>query len=281
MLSPLHNCPAKRLAGFLIPFISTLFLFSGCAIKPWNNPLTDREFNELNPLIDTMRGLQAQCSPCLDGNVKISIETQLGGRKLNGYVLVAQPDKLKFVAHNPFGQPVVAVSGNESSFHYLDTMNRVVLTGKPLLLCRELGIPEVFASDSWGLWLTGTLPKKDQITEIREDKEGRGVWLRFTEDSSGFQEHILIHPETYRVTSRIITHNGGIDLRLNYHYTEMQDTTTVCGLPQEITISGFDYSTKVNVEFSDVVEVEICSPADFNLPTPAGYATSHFGEKNH
>ncbi|WP_163339726.1 hypothetical protein [Desulfopila sp. IMCC35008] len=274
--------PGKRLPLLLLPqVLITLLFFSGCAIKPWNRPLTESEFNTLKPFAETMRDLQAQCSPCLDGNVTISIDTQLGGRKLSGYMIIAPPDKLKFVAHNPLGQPIIAVSGDKSSFQYLDTMKRVVLTGQPLLLCRELGLPEVFASKSWGVWLSGFFPARDKLAGMKEDKEGKGVWLKFAEDTSGLQEHILIQHEIHRVISRIITRKDKIVLRLDYHYQDMKDKTKLCSLPEEITVSGFDYATEVSMEFSDVAEVELWSPADFDLPQPVGYTTRHFGDENH
>lgn len=277
-----HSRPPKRLARQLRPLLFIILLFfSGCAFKPWDKPLTDSEFNALKPTFDTIGELQAQCSPCMDGSVTISIDNQLGGRRLSGYMMIAQPDKLKFVAHNPFGQPVIAVSGDKSTFQFLDTTNRVVLTGQPLPLLRELGLPEIFASRSWGVWLTGLFPNEGQLAGMQKDKNGTGVWLNFEEDSSGHQEHLLIEHEAHKVMSRIITRNEKITLRLDYDYGENQDKTTVCSLPKEIRASEFDYTTEVHVEFSDVAEVKLWSPADFDLPKPGGYTTRHFGDENH
>lgn len=225
------------------------------------------------PLTDALLQQQALCGKCLDGNMKISIKSGLGERAIRGYFQVMQPEKIKFVAHNPLGQPVFAAAGDNNIFLYLNTIEKVVLTGKTEALLRELDVPLIFGSASWPAWLTARIPVNTPIAEIRSDRKHRGIWLTYQNSIPEIQEHLLIDSSGERILSRIMTAGNKTLLQLDYgKMTEISG----CSIPENIHISEYDFTTETVLELRDMEISGSCSEKDFSLPTPSGYSIREF-----
>lgn len=272
----LRHKPIRRIA---VPLFLLLFLLQGCTVKPWYKPLDDADSLTFLTIPETVRKQQSSCTPCLDAGATFRLDSAVGERSLAGYLLVMQPDHLKFIIHNPLNQPILAFSGNRQEYQYLNTFERTLLKGQPDRLVKEVDIPEIFGSGDWGSWLLGFVPNKP-VTAVRRDRGSKGLWFDYEKESTGKQEHIRIDEQTNRVTGRIITRNKDVVLKITYlQYNETTDHG--CSLPDRMLISGFDLSTTIEVTLSDPQHFATCSRQDFNLPSPTGYTVRNILSANH
>lgn len=265
----------KKYPGFVSLLLCLLALqqLQGCAMKPWHAAISEQQQEMMIPLTNTLLQEQALCGACLDGNMKISIKSSLGERAIRGYFRLMQPEKMKFIADNPLGQPIFAASGDDKTFHYLNTIERIVLTGTTESLFHELGLPLIFSSASWPQWLMAQIPVNTPIINMRVDRKQRGIWLTYQNGRPGIQEHLLLDSNKERILSRIVTDGHKTVLQLDY---EKMVTISGCSIPGKIRISNYDFSTETVLELMDVEYPDSCDEEDFFLPTPSGYSVRKF-----
>ena len=259
----------SRLRNLLI--LSSVLLVSGCATKPWKAPVDSLHADSYHAVIRKIQQGQAAGPDCIAADVAIVVENRIGRRAVSGYLQLRQPDAIKFVVSNPFGQPLFALAGSDQAFRLVDTRQRLILTGNLDQFCMTLDIPKELATDRWPIWLTGRFPGMNAAPEIRTDSEQRGVWVVFAGSGAPWQEHLLLDPASWTLRSRMITNKNEVVLRLDYYYPEGDQDSATLSQPERIVISNLDFGTEATVEFSLVEELAECRAEDFVIPFPPGY----------
>ena len=116
----------------------------------------------------------------LEGDLLIFYQNPLEKKAFSGFLQFSMPSSFKFVMANPFGQPVLVIAGDQESFQAIDTLEKKLSGGSLRSFGLRNDIPAYFLKSDWGSWLTGRNQFSSQaITDIREDRDSKGIWLTF------------------------------------------------------------------------------------------------------
>ncbi len=272
-----HNLiPEKKKPCLILLFIT--LLLSGCSAKPWQDPADTHQISMLEDTLHTIRRQEQNCSTCVDANVRVFIENKVKKRGFEGYLLTMNPGRIKFIASNPFGQPLLALAGDHSTFHYLNTQDKIYWQGDTEALFTELGFPTHLLTPNWSLWLLGKLPENVDIPSARKDKASNDIWVTAIDFESDINEHLLISTANKQLVSRLITKGSKTVFRVDYYYdkTSAELTTPLCKVPDRVVFSGLDFGTNLSLHYSDTEMLGNCSDQDFLLPQPGGYHYRQF-----
>ncbi len=260
-----------------IPVGRWLLLFfilglSGCASPPWGEIVDEQKSGQTAQLYERLVEQSKTWSSGFDGELTAQFHSQLENIAYSGFFQMLAPSYLKFVINNPLGQPVVAIASNGRIFQILNTTDRILKTVTLRSFSLRNGIPQSFMRGHWFAWLTGRpLQEGNKIRSVREDPEGKGVWLEIG-DSTGSGaplEYVLLDPSTPRITERIIVENDG-SLQATIAYGNWQPLSTG-EQPMHIAVSGLSFGASATFVFTDLRATEM-KPRDFNLPFPQGYS---------
>lgn len=259
-----------RQALLLLPI--TLF-FTGCAEKPWTDPLKTTQAEATAELIDSLAARDATCGKTLEGDLSLFLVTPLGNMALSGFLQFSLPSSYKFIVSNPLGQPLLAVAGNQESYQAINAPRKKYLEGSINSFGVRNKIPEPFLAGSWGEWLTGRNHLDSQaITDIRHDRNTRGIWITFQNKNSHptVTEHLLLDPEEELIIARILENGEGKTVaHIDYANWMVRRR---CRQPLNINITGLEYGSNIRIELSDIlISDEVSS---YHLPTPS--ATSGY-----
>jgi len=270
----------RQVQSLLLTALALLSLTSGCARKPWGNPIADARYPATIEMLEEMRRDEALRSNCIDADVNIFLTSTVKNRAVSGYVQLMQPSSVKFVTANPLGQPLVAFVSDGHTVQFVNTIDGYYTDGSLPSFAKAFDIPKVAYTSDWGTWLTARLPRATTVTEIREDEENRGIWIGVADQAMKHEpgstgparEHVLIDPEKKIVLERAFTDtNGSIDARVSYANLLSETADAAPRQPGKITISGLDYSGKLVLEFSALQAIENCRISSFQLKRPPGY----------
>lgn len=266
--------------ALLLTGITLLFLSSGCARKPWGQPVAEDRYSITVKMLAEMRRNETLRSSCIDADINIFFTSTVKNRAINGYVQLMQPASVKFVTSNPLGQPLVAFFSDGHTVQFVNAMDGYFTDGSLESFARVFDIPTVAYTSDWGTWLTARLPRAIEVTEVREDENNRGFWIGFTDKARKemgmpnrpIVEHVLIDTDRRIVLERAFTNTkGSIKARISYEDLLPETAEGQPLQPAKITISGLDYSGKLVLEFSALQAVESCRPGNFQVTRPAGY----------
>ncbi len=264
----------------LLSGLTVLLLVAGCARHPWRQPLAGTD--KIAPL-ELYRALwqrQAACGTCLDTDARIFFHNHLIDRAAGGYLKLMQPGYVKFIADNPLGQPVLAFASDGSRFDYLNVQERLFMEGDVARFGIAHDLPTaLFSSSAWGRWLTGRLPAPERITEVRADRDNRGIWfgIAFAEEKEGEdrgREYLLLDPDGRLLRTRILStsENGSAsELEIEYSDWSSNGAGKSCQHPSTIMVSGLPYGGTIKLHFRDTKTLAQCTAADFILARPGGY----------
>lgn len=131
-------------------------------------------------------------------------------------------------------------------------------------------LPEEILNGSWGEWITGrSLRPSTLITAVHEDRNARGLWISFRNDTSepAGLSHLLLEPAGRIPIARIVENGAGkIIAEVTYGDWLVEGE---CRQPLEINISGLDFGTDIRLKLSNV---RLTSTIEkFALPVPPGY----------
>lgn len=260
-----------RLSPLLVATI-LLLLIPGCARKPWQQPIDGNRLDNTLSVVEQMRREEAARSNCIDADVAIYYTSTITDRAVSGYVLLMQPQSVKFVTANPLGQPVFALVSDGGQVQFVNTLESLYAAGEAQEFAESYSIPRIALASDWGTWLTARLPRQKDIITIREDADGRGLWLEMNGKNAAFREQVLLDTDRRQVVERAFTSpSGTIEARLVYEDLLPETSNGKSIQPGTITISELDYSGKVILKFSRLQTVEDCRPSDFRLRRPPGY----------
>jgi len=245
-----------------------VFVLSGCASKPWTDPLQEAEVDDVAHQVDAFVARDAVCGATLEGDLVLFYQTPVTKKALSGYLRFSMPASYNFVMTNPLGQPVLAIVGDQRSFQAINTMEKKFMAGSLRSFGLRNKVPDYLLNGNWGSWLTGrNLLGGQAITEIRNDKEARGVWLTFQNTAQGGVSHLLLDRDQGVVLTRILDDEKGRTLaRISYdNWISMGE----CKQPLDINVAGLEYGTEVHLTLSNVLLTD--KKRSYHLQPPADY----------
>lgn len=253
-------------------FLLVAFFLAGCAGKPWTEPLGEAAFDAVTQQVDALVARDTQCGRTLEGDIVLFYENPLEKKSLSGFLQFSMPSLYKFVMTNPLGQPFFIVTGDQDSFQAINTIDKYYLTGSIRSFGLRNNIPEYFLKSDWGSLLTDrNLLPSQAITDIRDDRNGKGVWLTFkNKDQSGIS-HLLLDLEKEVFHKRILENGRGQKVA-EISYGDWV-TLEACKQPLEISIAGLDYGTDIHIKLTNVHISD--EKKTYRLQPPAGFS-QHF-----
>ncbi len=261
--------PDNRLAVFRLPLflLFASLLLGGCATKPWNEPLKQSEADSIIQLTDSLIARDAECGGTLEGDLVLYYQNPFGKKALSGFLQFSIPSSYKFVMTNPFGQPVLIIAGDQKTFQAIDTIHRNYLAGSLRSFFLHNDIPIYFLTGDWGAWLTDrNLLPSSEITDIRNDRDSRGVWLSYKSKKRVY--HLLLDPQKKIFPVRILENEKGKKIaEITY---DNWVVSAGCSQPQEINIAGLDYGTDIHIQLSNVALSNVHGV--YRLKPPPGYS---------
>jgi len=260
---------SKYSSLYIFLFICLLFI-SGCAQKPWDISLGEKEYEAGFQLAREMSVQNTQCVKAFHSDITLEYSNPLGKRTFSGFLQYSPITNYKFVASNPLGQPVIIIAGNNKKYQMINTLESKYTAGGMTSFALRYNLPIHFLKGRWDDWLTGknTIPT-EFISDIRSDKQSRGIWITF-EDSKGARNisHLLIDPENKIILQRVIETRQKKPLATIQYDNYLKDQSS-CTQPQHIDISGLEYGTTIKLQLS---ETELTTDIKtYNLKAPQGY----------
>lgn len=268
-----------RLLISLIPILLAITI-SGCSTKPWLKSLNPLEEVETAAQFARIQARDEQMPQCFDTDLKIFYSNSFSDHALSGYLVVKQPDAMKFIVSNPFGQPLLAVAHYDDHATYINTQEQLILEGTGEDFKDSFKIPSFVDALPPGEWLTAKIPQGAEIALIRTDREARGSWVTLAHNPTlqQFQHHLLIDGKKLRLLERILTDSDNfIKARISYRSWFENGSPSTGYIPREINVSELDYGGEVTLIFKDLHFLEQCVPADFILPQPESYLHKTLG----
>jgi len=254
----------------VIPNFFLILLLSGCAATPWLTPLKEKEFDSKVRLVTALSERYSSCDRGFQSDLAIFFNTPYGQKALNGFLQFSQPASYKFVATNPFGQPLFIIAGNKQDFQAIIVPDKQYIAGSIRSFLLRNHLPIFFLKGRWGEWLTGrAIIKDDEITAIREDKDKRGFWVTVSRKNTttGYTTHLLFDPKHHVFLEEMLENGvGKIVAEIVY---DNRSARTGCQQPSTITISGLDYGTEIRLELTDIRSSD--TQKKYILSTPKGY----------
>ncbi|NOR26555.1 MAG: DUF4292 domain-containing protein [Desulforhopalus sp.] len=249
-------------------FLLASFFLAGCASKPWTEPLKDKEADYTTQIIDSLVARDLACGGTLEGDVVFFYQNPLKKKALSGFLQFSEPSSYKFVMANPFGQPILVITGDQVTFQAINTLKKQYLAGSLSSFGLRNDIPSYFLKGNWSGWLTGRNELSSQaITDIRNDRDSRGVWLTFQSEEQAGVYHLLLDPER-EVYLGLILENAYNETVAEIAYDNWV-TLGKCRQPLEINITGLDYGIEMRIELSNVLITD--ERKTYRLKPPPGY----------
>ncbi|MEN8190279.1 MAG: hypothetical protein ABFS19_10565 [Thermodesulfobacteriota bacterium] len=256
-------------------FVICLVILSGCARTPWQKPVSEDRFKEVNALVQGLRDQQENCPATLDAEVTVNWQNSVSKQAYNGYLQLLQPDSVKLIVPNPLGQPIMLMAATGGNYQLLDPLRKEHHRGKIKSLLLRYGLPlELALHSQWGAWLTGRMAGGElEISTVRSDRDGNGVWVSFDRQEKGlyYSSHLLIDPKGPQLQRRVIeSDREGIVADINYEGG--RNDGSICQTDR-LTITSLPYNGRLDLSFGDQLTNKPLGKDDFSLSVPKGYLT--------
>lgn len=264
---------SKRLKLTLV-LLSSLLISGGCAVKPWTDPLADRELEAATDLINIIQTEQHSCGKTLSGDLNLLFENPFSKKSVTGYFQFSQPSKYKFIVSNPFGQPVLIATGNHDVFRLINTLSRKYIAGSLSSFGIRNNVPAHFLKGNWHEWLTGSKTEGSTtiLETIRNGSELKGFWVTYRSTDRKELDHLFIDHDQHRVTRRLLESEEG-ERRAEITYNHWI-TVGECSQPLEIFIKGLEFNTKIQLKLSEISFSN--EETNSNIPIPHGFTRTYF-----
>ena len=253
-------------------FLVAAFVLAGCAATPWTDPLQDTEAEKIAYQVNAMTARDAACGKTIEGDLALFYQTPLEKKALEGFLRFSMPSSYKFVITNPFGQPVLILAGDQHSFQAINTISKKYFTGSISSFGLRHNIPSSLLKSDWGSLLTGRVQLSGRsITDIRHDRDARGVWLTFDNKNQEGVSHLLLDREKEIVLAYIIEDGRGKKVAEITYSNRLAAGT--CQQPLDINIAGLEYGTKIQIKLENVLLSD--TKKIYQLRPPLGFIQQH------
>lgn len=255
-----------------LPLLLSSLILSGCAGKPWTDPLEPPQAEAIEQLVDKLYIRDQSCGKSLAADLSVYFHGPLENSAVSGYFQFSAPSFYKFVMTNPLGQPVLLIAGDQKSYQAINSLARKYMAGSVRSFGIRNKIPQDFLKSNWQDWLMGRNHySSEKTSHIRNDKEGRGTWISFNTEDGKYSatSHLLLDSDQKLYRTRILENSDGKTIaEIRYDNWIGQGG---CLQPQDINITGLDYGTNIQLKLSDVVLSTDVDPKTYRLPIPSGY----------
>jgi hypothetical protein len=249
---------------------------AGCAHRPWTAPIEDEENKRAARILQSLDATTQSCEKPIDGDISISYKNPFEKKQISGYFQLLYPSSLKFIATNPFGQTLLALSIVKRRFQLINTFDRRYIKGNTYSYGILHNIPTALSLGKWNDWLRGTAHfTSGDIVDLRDDTLKRGVWITIIRKKENGQRttegltRLLIDPEKSLLLSRILE-NSQEEIIGEISYGAWKQIGD-CRQPHAVRITGLEYSTEINLRLSNIAIAEELTEKDFHLKAPASY----------
>ncbi len=155
-----------------------------------------------------------------------------------------------------------------TSFQAINIGNQSYLAGSLSAFGLRNNISSSLLQSDWSFLLTGrNLFPSQTITKIQEDRNQRGIWLTSKNKNRAGSYHLLLDRDQEVLVACVLENDRGDTVaEINY---DNWVTLGGCRQPLDITISGLDYGTEVQIKLSNVATSN--ERKTFTLQPPPGY----------
>ncbi len=266
------RCPGNTyLADTALTVLIVGILLSGCARRPWTEPLEGERREAVETAFRTALSAWDRCLPGSDSELAVSWKAPTQTYAFTAYCQLLEPSYLKLTVTSPLGLPLMIIATDAQTYQFLDASKKRSITGNLGSWAAHHNIPPALMNGPWISWLTGRAAlTPSQIADIRLDERNRGAWLKITGNKREQlpEEFILFNSETDRITKRMLMDDVG-RVRSVISYGRWQQLGD-CPRPTEITITGLPYNASAELLFSDIEQTRL-APADFILAVPPSF----------
>lgn len=246
-----------------------MLLLTGCAQKPWGDPLNEEVSENVKTKIEQLKRIQEKCVKQWDADLKINYRTALDEKRFEGYILVKDPSSFKFIASNPLGQPVLAITSDGKNFQSVDILRNQYTHGSTRSFAVHNNIPLDFLSGQWGLRLAAKLDRETaREAMIYTDSDPKNFWYVELEDSKVANSYLF--DSTTLLMKQFLIHDKKGKILAAFSYQNYVANGR-CFQPQAITIDKLSFGASIVLTFDGIQAVEQISPKDFHLTVPSHY----------
>ncbi len=252
-------------------FLFGLIVLSGCGHHiPATNPLNQNQLETALPLLKDQLILQTKnCSKSWDANLEVELQATGKNQKFSGYLKIQEPSSIKFIASNPFGQPLVALTTNGEYFRFLDVINRQFSHGRTLSYALYSDIAPQFVSGQWGNWLAARLPDfGENGFELFETSEIQGFWIK--QHSTKNTTHFYLWDAQQKRIKQYLLLDDNERLLAKFDYSNYIDIGQ-CQQPKTISITELPFGSKIQIHLDRIQTTIPMNKKDLLLKPPSHY----------
>jgi hypothetical protein len=253
-----------------------LFLVAGCARLPTGVRISGDEREAVTAAFVEWRAAQRECPCCLDAAATVTFKSWIQSGTLSGFVQAMKPAYLKFVALNPWGQPLLMLVTDGRSFQLVSVPETKAYTGSVRAKAFEKYAPEGARPQDVFFWLTGRLPPVElRIVRVARDEEAAGYWIDLTGKKSRLRHRVLFDPQR-EVILRHLVLDSRKKMLVDVGYDQFApapavgEVSTICRWPGRIVVKTRKHRGQLIISLSDWRAASF-GKRDFHLELPAGY----------
>ncbi len=258
---------------FVVCLLSSL---SACATLPPSRSVPDIDQNRVAREFRATVERQADCSCCLDAQVRVKVKSWLQNGTLDGFLQAKEPSFFKFVGLTPLGQPLLILTSDGTSFRYIVVPEKKGYEGSVDAEKFIKNAPKGFRADQAFSLFSGRMPQKAfEILDVRRDAEGIGYWLELAFARENVRHHVQYLEDAFLIRRHIILGDTG-DMVIDLLYQEYQPVSgnieQDCRLPGRLTIRSKKHNgASMEAVFSDWLSDANFTAADFEVKLPPGF----------
>ena len=244
------------------------FVVSGCTHFPDHDAISEAGNQAVRTQFKEMIASQKDCQCCFDGAVKSRFENFFYNGSVSGYLQAMSPSFLKFMALSPLGQPVIVLTSDGETFHYVDVVKQTEYSGSVRGETFQKYAPAGFSPEFTFYWLTGKLrPGNVNLVLTSREANGSRYWLELYYDD-GRKSMVLFDAAHLHIYQHIV-YNADQEVILEILYDDYDQGE--CGVPHSVMVTSLTLNTALHLKFNALVDKVVLSRSDFSYMVPDGF----------
>jgi len=265
-----NSCKCIQLAAGLLGMAICANLLVGCA--RYNAPVPALSQDEKGAIADEYEEIISQTADCpqFEADVMVRFSSFFKDAALSGVLLARNPQSMKFIGTNPFGQPLVLFLLNDQVFLLVDVPSQKAFEGTS----RSSKVEEVFPFEKlqetslYSLLRGAHSPGRTADAVMREEGLAPDAYLLLWRTASGGEQRVVFDMHTRLVESyELLDEHGSTLLRILYP----QHKQSGCCMPSSIHVSGQEVRGRIELTLEHAEVTSSLTDADFKISLPTGY----------